>query len=58
MAETEEMTAIEAALALGISRERVIRRIETGKLPGRRDAARGWLVNRDAVEAARTDVAA
>ena len=53
-----ELTATEAALQMGLSRERVIRFVQTGKLPGRRDPVEGWRVDRKAVEAARRTVAA
>lgn len=45
-----ELSAVEAALRLGLSRERVIRLVQTGKLAGRRDATLGWRVDREAVE--------
>ena len=50
--EAGEMSAVEAALRLGLSRERVIRLIQIGRLTGRRDAALGWRVDRQAVESA------
>lgn len=53
-----EMSAVEAALRLGVSRERVIRLVQIGKLTGRRDTALGWRVSREAVEAATVTVAA
>jgi len=56
--EAGEMSAVEAALRLGLSRERVIRLVQTGKLAGRRDAALGWRVDREAVEKAKQTIAA
>ena len=53
-----EISAAQAALQLGLSRERVIRLVQTGKLAGRRDPALGWRVSRDAVDAIRPPVAA
>ena len=53
-----EVTAAEAAVRLALSRERVIRLVQTGKLAGRRDPALGWRVYRDALEAAGPPVAA
>ncbi len=50
--EVGEISAVEAALRLGLSRERVIRLIQIGRLSGRRDAALGWRVDRKAVESA------
>ena len=47
-----ELTAVEAALQMGLSRERVIRLIQRRKLPGRRDPEAGWLVDRKAVDMA------
>ncbi len=44
------LTAVEAAVILGVSRERVIRMVQRGTLAGRRDPERGWLVRRAAVE--------
>ncbi len=35
----------EAAIRLGITRERVIRLVQTRQLGGRRDPRRGWLVD-------------
>lgn len=43
---TEEVPVVEEALRRHISRERVIRLIQTGRLPGRRDPESGWLVIR------------
>lgn len=53
-----EMSAVDAALQLQMSRERVIRLIEGGKLAGRRDPVTGWRVSREAVDAVRPPVAA
>ena len=40
----KEVTSVEAAVRLRLSRERVIRLIQIGALPGRRDPMRGWVV--------------
>jgi hypothetical protein len=47
---TPELTASVAAHNLGMSRERVVRDVQRGKLRGRYDAEQGWLVDADAVE--------
>jgi hypothetical protein len=44
-----EVPAAQAALRLGISRERLIRLVQTGELKGRR-SERGWLVELAALE--------
>jgi hypothetical protein len=49
--EREDIPAAEAAVRLSLSRERLIRMVQTGRLLGRRDAERGWLVSAAAVEA-------
>ena len=46
-----ELTVAKAAVQLGMTRERVIRRIQTRQLEGRRDAERGWLVSADSIAA-------
>jgi hypothetical protein len=46
-----EVTAAEAGLRLRLSRERVVRLIQTGRLAGRRDHERGWLVQEEALKA-------
>lgn len=40
----KEVGASEAALLLGVSRERLVRLIQRGQLKGRRDSQQGWLV--------------
>ncbi len=45
-----ELPAAEAAVLLRRSRERVIRLIQTGDLPGRRVPGVGWVVDRKAAE--------
>ena len=44
-----ELTAAEAAVRLGMSRERLVRLVQNGQLPGRRDPVQGWLVSAKAV---------
>lgn len=41
----EEVPVAEAAIALAMTRERVIRLIQVGRLRGRRDRDRGWLID-------------
>ncbi len=53
-----EVSAVEAAIRLALSRERVIRLIQTGKLAGRRDQVTGWRVYRDALDRALESAAA
>ena len=53
-----ELPAAEAALRLGMSRERLIRLIQNGQLEGRRDPRLGWLVGQAAVERLRRTHAA
>lgn len=45
-----EVTAAEAAVRLGMSRERLVRLIQVGDLLGRRDGALGWLVSLRALQ--------
>jgi hypothetical protein len=45
-----ELPAAEGALQLGMSRERLVRLIQSGELAGRRDSDQGWLVAQAAVE--------
>jgi hypothetical protein len=40
-----EVTAAVAALRIGMTRDRVVRRIQTRELHGRFDAKRGWVVS-------------
>jgi hypothetical protein len=47
---TQETPAAEAAPLLGMSRERIVRLIQTRRLKGRRDPERGWLVDGAALE--------
>ena len=42
----KELSAAEAAAHLQMSRERVVRLIQSGQLAGRRDDRQGWLVKR------------
>lgn len=44
------LPAVEAAILLRISRERVIRLVQRGKLAGERHPSRGWLVSRRSAE--------
>lgn len=44
MANRRELTAVEASLRAGVSRERLIRKVQAGAITGRRDPERGWLV--------------
>lgn len=45
-----ELTATEAAVRLRMSRERLIRLIQTGEVAGRRDPLRGWLIEPTALQ--------
>ena len=51
--DAHEVSVTVAAIELGISRERSIRRIQTRELQGRRDSARGWLVSIHSIEECR-----
>jgi hypothetical protein len=42
----KELSAAEAATRLQMSRERVVRLVQSGQLAGRRDDHQGWLVKR------------
>jgi hypothetical protein len=46
----EDLTAAESALRLRMSRERVVRLIQTGQLKGCRHPERGWLVNPESLD--------
>lgn len=48
---TTFITAAEATVYLGMTRERVVRRIQSGALSGRLDERYGWLVDVAAVKA-------
>jgi len=45
-----ELAATAAAVLLEVSRERLVRLVQTGRLKGRRHPELGWLVSRAAVE--------
>jgi hypothetical protein len=45
-----EVPVADAATRLRMTRERVIRLIQTGRLRGRRDPGLGWLVDEGALE--------
>ena len=44
------ITASEAAIRLRLSRERVVRLVQTGELAGKHDPRRGWFVRKSHVE--------
>jgi hypothetical protein len=45
-----EIPATEAAIRLRVSRERVVRLVQIGRLPGRRDPELGWMIEVAALE--------
>jgi hypothetical protein len=51
MQRSTEEPVITAAMRMGMTRERVIRRIQTRHLVGRRDPELGWLVDSSSVDA-------
>jgi hypothetical protein len=53
MRKATEEPVISAAMRLTMTRERVIRRIQTGELAGRRDPDVGWVVDKASVDSYR-----